>query len=901
MDTPLDPIVPGSVPDPAPINPDPNAPKKTSHLYPAVGVLALVTILAILALNNHVSKASGPSGCYNLPLGNGWTCVDTNAGSAITVGPDVSLGLYHNETPIPAHGVIVVMVDADMHNGTGTDGKMTCSDNAGNTMVPAPMGDSTVNNLPSVVRGLNYWYVLDAKPMPNGGYRATCHFATTGDFADMDMSVTLFRQDSGLPSPGIDTFIPWNSGNSASGTCPCAMVPGGQDITVTQAGDLILGGGNMNGGYAKLDAPFVGVDGDFFYTGVAYFTAATTSSGPGTFHFNWYDDRPDDGRTSAVFALMGTAAQPSAPTIINQPSNQTVAVGQSATFSVAAAGTAPLSYQWQKNGSVILGATSSTYTTPVASLSDTGSVFNVVISNSLGTITSNSVTLTVNSATPPPAQPTFIQETSVVNGNGLGGSSTISLNQSTTAGNLLIISVTSDNQAASVNSITDTKGNTYKMAVPPTNWGSSGTEGRAEIWYANNIVGGPVTATVNLNAAANAIVQLYLSEYSGLDTVNPLDQISSHAQNGSVNTTFSSGAKTTASANEMIFGHCEMWSGSVLEGSGFVQHSTANGNIEETKNVTSIGSYDATCGENGSGPLAMMATFRAANNVLDTTPPTVSITGPVNGAAVSGTVTVSASATDNIGVAGVQFKLDGSNLGTEDTTSPYSTSWNTTATANGSHTLTAVVRDGSGNTTTSSSVAVNVSNAPAVLSLSLNPATVTGGSSSIGTVTLNGAAPTNTLITLTSSNTAAATVPASVNIAQGSSTATFTITSKPVSTNTNVTISAKSPTGTAKTAVLTVNRAMLSKMSLNPSTVPGKSLSTGTVTLDGPAPTSGFAVTLSTSNSSTATVPLSITVPAGATSANFIVTTKAVASTRSVTVTSKLSTTTKTSTLTVTP
>ena len=86
----------------------------------------------------------------------------------------------------------------------------------------------------------------------------------------------------------------------------------------------------------------------------------------------------------------------------------------------------------------------------------------------------------------------------------------------------------------------------------------------------------------------------------------------------------------------------------------------------------------------------------------DTIPPTVSITAPANGATVSGTaVTVSATASDNVGVAGVQFKLDGANLGAEDTTAPYSVTWNTTTATNGSHTLTAVARDAAGNATTS--------------------------------------------------------------------------------------------------------------------------------------------------------------------------------------------------------
>ena len=96
----------------------------------------------------------------------------------------------------------------------------------------------------------------------------------------------------------------------------------------------------------------------------------------------------------------------------------------------------------------------------------------------------------------------------------------------------------------------------------------------------------------------------------------------------------------------------------------------------------------------------------------DTTPPTVSITAPATGSVVSGTVTVSATAADNTGVVGVQLILDGTNLGAEDTVSPYSFSWNTTTTADGSHVLTALTRDAAGNQATSVPVSVTVGNAP---------------------------------------------------------------------------------------------------------------------------------------------------------------------------------------------
>jgi chitodextrinase len=101
----------------------------------------------------------------------------------------------------------------------------------------------------------------------------------------------------------------------------------------------------------------------------------------------------------------------------------------------------------------------------------------------------------------------------------------------------------------------------------------------------------------------------------------------------------------------------------------------------------------------------------------DTSPPTVSITAPSTGTIVSGTVTVAGSAADNVGVAGVQFTLDGIALGTEDTTAPYSVAWDTTTAAAGTHVIGATARDAAGNRTSATTVSVSVTNAQPVVLL----------------------------------------------------------------------------------------------------------------------------------------------------------------------------------------
>src|SRR5258708_27950181 len=104
------------------------------------------------------------------------------------------------------------------------------------------------------------------------------------------------------------------------------------------------------------------------------------------------------GCVGRVGTTLTVNAAPVAPSITTQPTSQTVTAGETASFIVAAAGTAPLSYQWHKNGVAISGATSASYTTPATTSSDNRAQFTVLVSNTAGTVTSNASTLTVNTA-----------------------------------------------------------------------------------------------------------------------------------------------------------------------------------------------------------------------------------------------------------------------------------------------------------------------------------------------------------------------------------------------------------------------------------------------------------------------------------------------------------------------
>ena len=118
----------------------------------------------------------------------------------------------------------------------------------------------------------------------------------------------------------------------------------------------------------------------------------------------------------------------------------------------------------------------------------------------------------------------------------------------------------------------------------------------------------------------------------------------------------------------------------------------------------------------------------------DTTAPTVELTSPAVGASVGGVVTVAAAASDDVGVVSVEFLLDETPFGPEDTTAPYELVWNTTADANGAHTLTAIARDAAGNQTTATTVSVTVENDVTAPSVAMTGPAAAG--SVAGTVTL---------------------------------------------------------------------------------------------------------------------------------------------------------------------
>ena len=157
-----------------------------------------------------------------------------------------------------------------------------------------------------------------------------------------------------------------------------------------------------------------------------------------------------------------------------------------------------------------------------------------------------------------------------------------------TAGNLNVVEVGWNDTTSSVNTVTDSRGNSYVLAVGPTR----GTGLSQSIYYARNIVSGSNTVTVTFSKAA-AAVDVRALEYSGLDPVSPLDVTAGAAGTG---TTGNSGAATINSANELIVG-AGMTAGAFTKaGTGFTLRTitSPDADIAEDQITTAAGSYSAT-------------------------------------------------------------------------------------------------------------------------------------------------------------------------------------------------------------------------------------------------------------------------------------------------------------------
>lgn len=301
------------------------------------------------------------------------------------------------------------------------------------------------------------------------------------------------------------------------------------------------------------------------------------------------------------------------------------------------------------------------------------------------------------------------------------------------------------------------------------------------------------------------------------------------------------------------------------------------------------------------------ATFQVGTSVV-TAPVTANIIASLGAAAQSAQLTITPAGLASIGVSPTNVVGGVSSTGTVTLTgiapaggivvslssnSSSATVPSSVTVAAGSSSATFTVSTSATSATTAAAIQATYSGTTLSTNLNIGPASLTGlaltptavfaGGSSTATVTLNGPAGPGGAVVSLSATYSSVKVPASVTVSPGSSSASFTVNTTTVTQTISAAISATF-NGVGQSATLTVNPVAVIGLSVSPSTVIGGTSTTGTLTLNAPAPTNGITAVLY-SSLSVATAPSSVTVPAGSTSANFTIQTSIAYSTESVTIT----------------
>jgi hypothetical protein len=182
----------------------------------------------------------------------------------------------------------------------------------------------------------------------------------------------------------------------------------------------------------------------------------------------------------------------------------------------------------------------------------------------------------------------------------------LSFPANTVAGDIVLVAFDYDSNSVP-SSVTDSQGNVF---YPVGNQLTSPGGSRSRVYYAKNIKGGADTVTVNLSANSGYI-ELYLSEYTGVDQKNPIDaQAGASGHAGSV----SSGNSTTTTTGDVIFGYCVAdWT--CTAGSGFAARSTFNKNLIEDKLAGAAGTYVATGSATNGWTMQLVALKPASSGV----------------------------------------------------------------------------------------------------------------------------------------------------------------------------------------------------------------------------------------------------------------------------------------------
>ena len=596
----------------------------------------------------------------------------TNASSGDTTPPTVSI-----TAPV---------------NGATVSGTVTVSANAADDVAVASVQfQLDGSNLGAAVSAAPYSISWDTTTATTGNHTLTAIATDTSGNAATSTGVTVTVNNNDVTPPSVSITSPANN----------ATVSGTVTVSATASDNV---------GIASVQFQVDGANVGSALTSAPYNFSWNTTSVSNASHMLTAvaKDAAGNTATSAVVTVTVNNTDTTPPTVsITSPANNATVNGTITVSATASDNVGVASVQLQVDGANV-GAADTTapynFSWNTTSVSNASHTLTAVAKDAAGnTTTSAGVKVTVNNSdTTPPT----VSITSPANNATVNGTITVS---ATASDNVGVASVQLQVDGANVGAADTTAPYNFSWNTTSVSNASHTLTAVAKDAAGNTTTSAGVKVTVNNS-----------------DTTPPTVSITSPANNATVNGTITVSA--TASDNVGV-------------ASVQLQVDGANVGAADTSAPYSF-SWNTTSVSNASHTLTAVAKDAAGNtttsagvkvtvNNTDTTPPTVSITSPANNATVNGTITVSATASDNVGVASVQLQVDGANVGAADTSAPYSFSWNTTSVSNASHTLTAVAKDAAGNTTTSASVKVTVNNGdttPPTVSITSpsNNATVSG-------------------------------------------------------------------------------------------------------------------------------------------------------------------------------
>jgi glucose/arabinose dehydrogenase len=377
------------------------------------------------------------------------------------------------------------------------------------------------------------------------------------------------------------------------------------------------------------------------------------------------------------------------PAISSPPANTTVRPGQPATFSVVANGTAPLSYQWQRGGVNIAGARSASYTLAAATSADNGAQFRVVVSNAAGRVTSASATLTVSANRSP-----------------VGTILTPTVGHHYNAGNTITFTGSAVDPedgtlpASAFSWEVVFHHNTHTHLGPAIGPGPTGTNRSGTFVIPNT---GETSTDVFYR------IHLTVTDSAGRSTESFVDVLprTTTLTFAATPTTPDDGLQVVLDGQPHLTPYAE---GSVVGMKRTLDVISPQALGATTYTFSSWSDGGASNHRINTPAIATTYTAAFIPVARDTITPVLSVTAPAEGAVVSGTTTLSASASDNVGVRVVKWYVDNIEVAYDGAGQPWSQPWSTAGLANGVHRIFAKARDAAGNWGTSRVVSFTVRN-----------------------------------------------------------------------------------------------------------------------------------------------------------------------------------------------